>query len=275
MLGLKNDVHHEMTFLDHLEALRWHIVRSAIFIVVIAIVAFMNKEFIFDGIIMAPKNSDFLTYRVLCELSTRYDLGMCMDKVDFSVVNLNISGQFTTHMWIAFMTGFVVGFPYLVWELWRFIRPALSVKEIKVSQGVVFFTSLLFMLGVSFGYYVITPLSINFLGNYKVSAEIANSISMDSYINTVTVLSMSTGIIFELPMVVYFLSKLGILSPEFMRKYRKHAMVFNLIIAALITPSPDVTSQLLVAIPLFILYEISIYVSKAVVSKKRRMEKAS
>ncbi|MFN0189300.1 MAG: twin-arginine translocase subunit TatC [Bacteroidia bacterium] len=275
MLGLKNDGSGEMTFLDHLEALRWHVVRSAIFIVVIAIVAFMNKEFIFDGIIMAPKNSDFLTYRVLCELSTRYDLGMCMDKVDFSVVNLNISGQFTTHMWIAFMTGFIVGFPYLVWELWRFIRPALSEKEIKVSQGVVFFTSLLFMLGVSFGYYVITPLSINFLGNYKVSAEIANSISMDSYINTVTVLSMSTGIIFELPMVVYFLSKLGILSPEFMRKYRKHAMVFNLIIAALITPSPDVTSQLLVAIPLFFLYEISIYVSKAVVSKKRRLEKAS
>ena len=275
MLGLKNDVHHEMTFLDHLEALRWHIVRSAIVIVVVAIVAFMNKEFIFDGIIMAPKNSDFLTYRVLCELSTRYDLGMCMDKVDFSVVNLNISGQFTTHMWIAFMTGFIVGFPYLVWELWRFIRPALSEKEIKVSQGVVFFTSLLFMLGVSFGYYVITPLSINFLGNYKVSAEIANSISMDSYINTVTVLSMSTGIIFELPMVVYFLSKLGILSPEFMRKYRKHAMVFNLIIAALITPPPDVTSQLLVAIPLFFLYEISIYVSKAVVSKKRRLEKAT
>ncbi len=272
---LNKDGSGEMTFLDHLEALRWHIVRSAIFIVVIAIVAFMNKEFIFDGIIMAPKNSDFLTYRVLCELSTRYDLGMCMDKVDFSVVNLNISGQFTTHMWIAFMTGFIVGFPYLVWELWRFIRPALSEKEIKVSQGVVFFTSLLFMLGVSFGYYVITPLSINFLGNYKVSAEIANSISMDSYINTVTVLSMSTGIIFELPMVVYFLSKLGILSPEFMRKYRKHAMVFNLIIAALITPSPDVTSQLLVAIPLFILYEISIYVSKAVVSKKRRLEKAT
>jgi sec-independent protein translocase protein TatC len=265
----------EMSFLDHLEALRWHIVRSAIFIVVIAIAAFVNKEFIFDGIIMAPKNSDFLTYRVLCELSTQYDMGMCLDKVDFSVVNLNISGQFTTHMWIAFMTGLILGFPYLVWELWRFVRPALSEKEIKVSRGVVFFTSLLFLSGVLFGYYIITPLSINFLGNYKVSAEIANSISMDSYINTVTVLSMSTGLIFELPMVVYFLSKLGILSPEFMRKYRKHAMVFNLIIAALITPSPDVTSQLLVAIPLFILYEISIYVSKAVVSKKRRLEAAS
>jgi len=195
---------------------------------------------------------------------------MCLDKVDFTVINLNISGQFTTHMWIAFMTGFIIGFPYLVWELWRFIKPALSEKEIKVSQGVVFFTSLLFMLGVMFGYYIITPLSINFLGNYKVSEEIANSISMDSYINTVTVLSMSTGLIFELPMVVYFLSKLGILTPEFMRKHRKHAMVVNLIIAALITPSPDVTSQLMVAVPLLILYEISIYVSKAVAFKKRK-----
>jgi len=270
MPRLKNVGSQEMSFLDHIEALRWHIVRSAIFIVAIAIVAFMNKEFIFDGIIMAPKNSDFFTYRMMCDLSTKYNLDMCLDKVDFTVINLNISGQFTTHMWIAFMTGFIIGFPYLVWELWRFIKPALSEKEIKVSQGVVFFTSLLFMLGVMFGYYIITPLSINFLGNYKVSEEIANSISMDSYINTVTVLSMSTGLIFELPMVVYFLSKLGILTPEFMRKHRKHAMVVNLIIAALITPSPDVTSQLMVAVPLFILYEISIYVSKAVALKKRK-----
>jgi len=270
MSRMKNERSHEMTFLDHLEALRWHIVRSAIFIIAIAIVAFMNKEFIFDGIIMAPKNSDFFTYRMMCDLSTKYNLDMCLDKVDFTVINLNISGQFTTHMWIAFMTGFIIGFPYLIWELWRFIKPALSEKEIKISQGVVFFTSLLFMLGVMFGYYIITPLSINFLGNYKVSEEIANSISMDSYINTVTVLSMSTGLIFELPMVVYFLSKLGILTPEFMRKHRKHAMVVNLIIAALITPSPDVTSQLMVAVPLLILYEISIYVSKAVAFKKRK-----
>ncbi|MBL7922752.1 MAG: twin-arginine translocase subunit TatC [Bacteroidia bacterium] len=258
------DPNAEMTFLDHLEALRWHLVRSAAFILVIAIVAFMNKEIVFDGIIMAPKNTDFLTYRVLCDLSERYHLDMCLDKVDFNVVNLNISGQFTTHMWIAFMAGFVLGFPYLIWEIWRFVKPALSQKEISYSKGIVFFTSLLFMMGVSFGYFIITPLSINFLGNYKVSEEISNSISMDSYINTVTVLSMSTGIVFELPMVVYFLSKLGVLSPEFMRKYRKHAMVVNLIVAALITPSPDITSQLLVAIPLFLLYEVSIYVSKAV-----------
>jgi len=261
-----------MTFLDHLEALRWHLVRSAAAILLIAVVAFMNKEIVFDGIIMAPKRTDFLTYRVLCDLSAKYNLDMCLDKVDFSVVNLNMSGQFTTHMWIAFMAGFVLGFPYLIWEIWRFVKPALSQKEIGYSRGIVFFTSLLFLLGVGFGYFIITPLSINFLGNYKVSAEIANSISMDSYINTVTVLSMSTGLVFELPMVVYFLSKLGVITPAFMRQYRRHAMVVNLIVAALITPSPDVTSQLMVAIPLFLLYEISIYVSAVVV---RGREKAA
>lgn len=257
-----------MTFLDHLEALRWHLVRAAAAILVLAIVAFMNKELIFDGIIMAPKNTSFWTYRVLCDLSQRFDLDMCLDKVDFNVVNLNMSGQFTTHMWIAFMAGFVLGFPYLVWEIWRFVKPALSHKEQSYSTGIVFFTTLLFLMGVGFGYFIITPLSINFLGNYKVSEEISNSISMDSYINTVTVLSLSTGIVFELPMVVYFLSKIGFITPDFMRKYRKHAMVVNLILAALITPSPDVTSQLLVAIPLFLLYEISIYVSAVVVRGK-------
>ncbi len=266
------DPNAEMSFLDHLEALRWHLVRAAAFIILIALVAFFNKEIIFDGIILAPKNTDFITYRVLCSLSERYNLDMCLQKVDFNVVNLNISGQFTTHMWIAFMAGFVLGFPYLIWEIWRFVKPALSAKEIKYSKGIVFFTSLLFLLGISFGYFIITPLSINFLGNYKVSEEIANSISMDSYINTVTVLSMSTGIVFELPMVVYFLSKLGILTPSFMRQYRKHAMVVNLIIAALITPSPDITSQLLVAIPLFLLYEISIYVSRMVMMEKAKHE---
>lgn len=253
-----------MSFLEHLEALRWHVVRSAVVIVVVGIAAFLNKEIIFDGIILAPKNPDFLTYRILCDLSERYGLDMCLRDVKFEVINLSISGQFTTHMWIALMTGFVIGFPYLVWELWRFVRPALSEREIRYSRGIVFFTSMLFLAGLSFGYFIITPLSINFLGNYQVSAEIANAISMDSYINTVTVLSLSTGLVFELPMVVYFLSKLGMITPAFMRKYRRHAMVVNLIIAALITPSPDITSQLLVAIPLFILYELSIYVSAAV-----------
>lgn len=260
----------EMSFLEHLEALRWHLVRSALAIIVIALLAFLNKSFIFDTVILAPKNTDFLTYRVLCFFSEKYGLDMCLDKVDFILVNLNMSGQFTTHMWIAFMTGFVLGFPYLVWEIWRFVKPALSQREVSYSRGIVFFTSLLFLAGILFGYFIITPLSINFLGNYKVSEEIMNSISMDSYINTVTVLSISTGIVFELPMVVYFLSKLGMITPAFMRKYRRHAMVVNLIIAAFITPSPDVTSQLLVAVPLFLLYEASIFVSAAVVRQREK-----
>ncbi len=270
MLIDSKDPNKEMGFLDHLEALRWHIVRAVVVISVLGFVAFFNKELIFDGIILAPKNKDFWTYRMLCELSQKYNLDMCFDQINFSVINLDISGQFTTHMWIAVMTGFILGFPYLIWELWRFIRPALSEREIKYSRGIVFFTSFLFMLGILFGYYIITPMSINFLGNYQVSAEIKNQISMDSYINIVTVLSLSTGFVFELPMVIYFLSKLGIMSPSFMRTYRKHAMIINLIIAAVITPSPDVTSQMLVAIPLFLLYEISIYVSAMVERNKNK-----
>ncbi len=266
MFGRGNDS--EMGFLDHLEALRWHIVRSVIAIVVFAVIAFLNKEIIFDDIILAPKNPDFLTYRVLCNLSEKYNLDMCFNKIDFNVVSLDLSGQFMTHMWVAFVIGFIIAFPYFIWEIWRFVKPALSDKEKKYSRGIVFFTSLLFLIGLLFGYYVIAPLSINFLGNYQVSPEVHNTISLDSYINTVTILSLSTGLVFELPMIVYFLSKIGFITPEFMRKYRKHAMVVNLIIAAFITPSPDVTSQMLVAIPLFILYEISIYVSKAVTKNK-------
>lgn len=258
----------EMTFLDHLEELRWHIIRSVIAIVVFALIAFFNKELIFDGIILAPKNNNFLTYRILCALSRRFNLDMCFDKIDFSVINFDMSGQFTTHMWVAFMAGFILAFPYFVWEMWRFIKPALSDREKNFSTGFVVSVTGLFLSGLLFGYFVITPLSINFLGNYQISNEVKNTISLSSYINIVTVMSLSTGLVFELPVIVYFLSRAGIISPAFMRKYRRHAMVVNLIIAAVITPSPDVTSQLLVAIPLFLLYEISIFVSASVARKR-------
>ncbi|MFM2156209.1 MAG: hypothetical protein RL516_958 [Bacteroidota bacterium] len=270
MLFKKREPNYDMSFLDHLEALRWHVVRSVLVICSLGLVAFFNKELIFDGIILAPKNTDFWTYRMLCLLGQKLNIDMCITQIDFSVINLDISGQFTTHMWVAFVTGCVLGFPYLVWELWRFIKPALSDREIKYSKGLVFFTSLLFIMGILFGYYIISPLSINFLGSYKVSEEIRNQISMASYINIVTVMTLSCGFVFELPMVVYFLSKIGIMSPAFMRKYRKHAMVVNLIVAAVITPSPDVTSQMLVAIPLFVLYEISIFVSAGVERNKNK-----
>ena len=259
----------EMTFLQHLEALRWHVVRSAVAIVVIAVIAFLNKEFLFDDIILAPKNSQFLTYRILCHISAKYHLDMCFNQINFRIISTDLSGQFTMHMWVAFVVGFIIAFPYIVWELWRFIKPALNVKEQKYSKGIVSAVSFLFLLGLLFGYYIIAPMSINFLGNYQVSTEVQNQITLDSYISTITILSLSSGLVFELPMIVYFLSKLGVISPEFMRKYRKHAMVANLILAAFITPSPDVTSQMLVAIPLFLLYEFSIYVSKIVVAGKK------
>ena len=263
----------EMTFLQHLEALRWHIVRSVIAILVIAVAAFLNKEFIFDDIILAPKNANFLTYRVLCALSQKYNLDMCFGEMQFNIISTDLSGQFTMHMWVAFVVGFIIAFPYFIWEIWRFVKPALSAKEQKYSRGIVFAVSFLFLVGVLFGYYIIAPMSINFLGNYQVSSEVQNQITLDSYINTITILSLSCGLVFELPMIVYFLSKLGIITPEFMRKYRKHAMVVNLILAAFITPSPDITSQMLVAIPLFLLYEFSIYVSRIVTYRKRKLVK--
>jgi sec-independent protein translocase protein TatC len=264
------DPNSEMHFLDHLEALRWHLVRSAIAIVVFAIAAFANKEILFDKIILGAKNPDFLTYRLMCYLGDRFGIDMCIREVPFSLINLNLSGQFTTHIYVAFMAGFVMAFPYFLWELWSFIKPALKPQERRFSTGIVFFTSLLFMSGVAFGYFIISPLSINFLGSYQVSTMVANQISMDSFISTVTTLTLATGIVFELPVVIYFLSRIGIVTPLFLRQYRKHSMVGILILAAFITPSPDISSQILVALPLFLLYEIGIWVSVMVERNKEK-----
>ena len=259
-----------MSFLDHLEELRWHLVRSVVVIFALAIVFFINKEFLFNTIILAPKNADFFTYKFMCKLSHLLQMGdaLCMNGLEFSLINTTLSGQFTLHMWAAFVAGIVVGFPYLVWEAWRFIKPALTATEIGYSKGILFFVSILFSIGVLFGYYLIAPLSINFLGTYQVSSEVKNMIDMDSYISTITVITFASGLLFELPIVVYFLSSLGIISPAFMKRYRKHAVVVILILAAVITPSPDITSQLLVALPVYVLYELSIFVSAYVVNKK-------
>lgn len=262
----------EMHFLDHLEALRWHLVRSAGAIVIFALAAFLNKEILFDRIILAAKNPDFLTYRILCRLSEKFNIDLCIREVPFELINIDLSGQFTTHLYVSFVAGFVLAFPYFLWELWRFIRPALSAKEQGHSRGVIFFSSLLFMTGVLFGYYVISPLSVNFLGTYQISEQVANQISLGSFISSVTMLTLSTGIVFELPIVIYFLSKFGLVTPAFLKNYRRHAMVIILIIAALITPSPDVTSQVLVAVPLFLLYEVGIGVSRMVVKRNSGIE---
>ena len=258
------DPNTEMHFLDHLEALRWHLVRSAAAVVVFAVVAFLNPEILFDKIILGPKDPNFPTYRFLCWLAEKSGVDFCIREIPFSLINIDISGQFSTHLYIAFMAGFVMAFPYFIWEIWRFIKPALTKKEISNSRGIVLATSFLFFAGVLFGYFVVAPLSVNFLGSYQISEQVSNQIGLSSFISTVTMLSFSSGIVFELPVAIFFLSKLGMVSPPFLRKYRRHSMVIILIVAAVITPSPDITSQILVAVPLFLLYEISIGVSAAV-----------
>jgi len=264
-----NNLKGEMSFLGHLEALRWHLVRAVAVVMVLAITFFFFKEFLFDGILLAPKNPNFFTYRVLCQLSEYLNMGddLCIREIPFTLISTDLSAQFTTHMWVAFIAGLVCGFPYVVWELWSFVKPALHQKEQKYARGIVFYTSFLFLTGVLFGYYVITPMTVNFLGSYQVSTEVKNTISLDSFISTVTTMTLISGIIFELPILVYFLTKIGILTPSFMRTYRRHAVVVILVVAAIITPTSDATTLVLVALPLYVLYEISIFVSAYVVKK--------
>jgi sec-independent protein translocase protein TatC len=268
-----------MSFWGHIDALRGHLFRSALVVVILATVLFFYPEFLFDTIIFGPLKSDFLTYRAFCHLghylqahgilSDANDL--CFGHYSFKLQSLGLSDQFTSQMWIAIIGGLIVGAPYVLWEVWRFIRPALKEKERKASTGFIISATFLFLLGICFSYYVIVPLMVNFLGNYQVSAMVVNNFTMDSYISTVTTLTLSAGIVFELPILVYFLTKFGLMTPQFMRKYRKHAIVVILIVAGVITPSPDVTSQLLVAFPLYILYEASIFVSYFVIKKKERL----
>jgi sec-independent protein translocase protein TatC len=268
-----SNVASEMSFLDHLEALRWHLFRSVIAVVVLALVFFFFKEFLFDKVLLAPKSADFFTYRVLCSIGHRIGMGedLCVTVIPFTLISTDLSAQFTTHMWVAFISGVVVSFPYIVWELWRFIKPALTAKEKSFARGIVFYTSFLFLTGIAFGYYVITPMTVNFLGGYQVSEQVKNTITLDSFISTVTTMTLISGIVFELPIVVYFLSKIGFLTPKFMQTYRRHAVVVILILAAVITPTSDATTLMMVAIPLYVLYEISILVSARVVREKKKL----
>ena len=261
----------EMSFLDHLEVLRWHLVRSTIVILVLTIVAFIFKGFIFDDVILAQKNSDFWTYEMFCKLSHLLGRGdaLCMEEIQFDLINITMSGQFTTHIVTSIVAGIIVAFPYILFEVWRFITPALQKKEKKSALSLVFSGSILFMIGILFGYYFVSPLSVQFLGNYQVSAAVENQITIGSFISTVTTVTLACGIVFELPLLVYFLSKLGVIAPEFMKKYRKHAVVVTLVLSAIITP-PDISSQVLLTIPLLILYEFSIYISKAVTKKAKK-----
>jgi len=260
-----------MSFLEHLDVLRGHLIRSALSIFVFAIVAFFLKDFIFNTILLAPKNSDFLTNKLFCALGRLMNTErLCINTKPLEIINIELAGQFRTHLMISFISGLILAFPYILYEFWKFIEPALKPNEKHYSNGMVFYSSLLFLSGVAFGYFLIVPLTINFLGGYEISYQVENQINVRSYISTVTTLGLSTGIVFELPIIIYFLSKVGIVTPEILKKYRKHSLVVFVLLAGIITP-PDVISQILVALPMYVLFEISILIS-ARVTKKREAE---
>ena len=259
----------EMSFFDHLEALRWHLVRASIAIVIFTAVVFYFYDWIFANVIMGPAKTTFWTYRMLCEVGAAlHRSGFCIDKINIQLINTEMAGQFTLQINSALLIGITLGIPYLIWEIWRFIKPALHEKERKAATGFVFYACMLFFLGVMFGYYVITPMSINFLSSYTVSDQIKNLFSIDSYISSVATLTLATGVVFQLPILVYILSNLGILTPKFMRETRRYAIVIILIIAAVVTPTPDMLTMTVVSIPLFVLYEVSIVVAGLVEKRK-------
>ncbi|MCL4112454.1 UNVERIFIED_CONTAM: hypothetical protein GTU68_046980 [Idotea baltica] len=264
-----------MSFLDHLEDLRWHLVRICIAIVLCGTVAFLFKHFIFDVIILGPKEMSFPTYRWLCNASQFIGIegsSFCGESFPFKIQSRTMAGQFSAHLWTSIYAGFIIAFPYILYQLWSFISPGMHPNERKHSSGFIIISSILFFIGVLFGYYIVTPLSINFLGTYTVSQQVHNDFDLASYIGLVRATVIASGIIFELPIIIYFLTKIGLVTPEFLKKYRKYALVIVLILSAIITP-PDIASQVIVAIPILILYQVSIFISKIVIRNQKRKEK--
>ncbi|MEO7049066.1 MAG: twin-arginine translocase subunit TatC [Ferruginibacter sp.] len=272
-----NKLEGEMSFFEHLEALRWHLIRASLAIVIISIVAYAYYDEIFKYVIMAPTHTDFWAYRMMCDMGDLFQRlipawfsakDFCVQSIHVDLINTEMAGQFTLKINSSLMIGLVLGIPYLFWELWRFIKPALHEKERKAATGFVFYASFLFILGVMFGYFIITPLSIRFLAGFIVSDTIKNLFTIDSYISSVSTLTLATGVVFQLPILVYIVASLGFLTPKLMRSSRRYAIVIILIIAAIVTPTPDALTMTVVAVPLFILFELSIVVA-GVVEKRR------
>ena len=267
----------EMSFVDHLEELRWHLVRAVLAWIVGFVVIFVNIDWVFDNIIYAPAKSDFITYSALCRLSHYLHMGeaLCMPAVNIPLQGNTVSGPFMSALSISMIGGIIIAFPYLFWELWRFIKPALSPKEIRYSRGSIFYVSLCFFAGGAFGYFLLAPFTFNFLANFKLGTTTAYNYmpTLDDYIDTINNLILGCGIAFELPILAYVLARIGLVNAKFLKTYRKYAFVIILIVAAVITPSPDWTSQALVSLPLLLLYELSVIIVKSVDKKKALEEK--
>ena len=263
----------EMSFLDHLEELRWLLVRSSVAIIIMALATYFVSDYIFDVIIFGPTNPNFITYRFFCDASHYLGFAdsICITELPFTIQNTSMEGQVNMFVWTCITAGFILAFPYVLWELWKFISPALYQKEKKNAKVFIFVASILFFLGVLFGYFVIVPMSINFVATFSVSSVVKNEFNLDSYIGMIKTSVIAAGLFFELPIVIYFLTKLGLVTPSFLRKYRKYAIVIVLIVAAIVTP-PDVVSQITVAIPMLLIYEASIFISVFVMKKNKEKE---
>ena len=266
----------EMTFLDHLEELRGHIIRAVLAVIILTVLAFIYVPWIFENIVFAPAKLDFPTFKYMCQLGKIFNAeeSLCVTELPFKVQSRNMTGQFMMSITASFVIGLIAAFPYVIWELWSFVRPGLQTKERKFSRGAVSVISFLFLLGVFFGYYMLSPMTIWFLATYKISNIISNEFDITSYVSTISGLVLGCGLLFQFPMVVYFLSKIGIVTPDLMRKYRKHSIVGILFIGAVITPSADPFTLTLISLPLYLLFEISIFTSAVVVRRKRRAEEA-
>ena len=261
-----------MSFLDHLEALRWHLLRSVTAVLIFTVVAFIAKDFVFGVLILGPSKVDFLTYRVLCDLGNYFGIpALCINDLPFTIQSRQMTGQFSMHMTSSMVVGLIAAFPYLFYEVWRFISPGLYAKERNAARGAVFFVSFLFLSGALFGYYVLTPMSINFLANYQLDPSIANEFDITSYVSTLSMLVLASAIMFQLPVVVYFLSMSGLVTSKMLKSYRRHSIVVILIVSAIITP-PDVVSQLLIAMPILVLYEVGILIAKRLEKQRAQRE---
>lgn len=266
------DTSAEMSFIDHLEDLRWHVIRSVVAVLIGAIVVFIYSDFVVNDILFAPTRTNFISARWLCSLGHQIGIGntLCFPEVKAKFLENTMTGQFVASFTLAFIGGFILAFPYVFWEFWKFIKPALSPNELKKTRGIIFWVSLLFFAGVAFGYFILTPFMVNFYFNYKLSPQIEIMPSFSDYLENLVYTTAGIGVLFQMPLLIMVLSRIGIVTGTFLKKYRRHAFIIILIAAAIITPSTDPFSLTIVTIPLYLLFEASVIIASRIERRKAK-----
>lgn len=269
------DTNAEMSFIDHLEDLRWHLIRSVIAVAVGATIVLIYANQIVSNILMAPTRADFISSRWLCSLGHKIGIGptLCFPPVNASFLENTMTGQFISYFTLGFIGGFIIAFPYIFWEFWKFVKPALSLKEVKKTRGIIFWVSLLFFMGVAFGYYILTPFMVNFYFNFKLSPQIVIMPSFSDYLENLIYTTVGIGILFQMPLLIMVLARIGIVTGKFLKKYRRHAFVIIVTAAAIITPSTDPFSLTIVTIPLYLLFEASVIIASRINKRQEKEEK--